>query len=193
MRELSLHVLDIAENAIASGARHLRISIEESLADDSLVITIQDDGCGMDKATLARVREPFFTTRTTRDVGLGVPLLAAAAERCGGGIEIVSTPGEGTSVTARFKRSHIDRAPLGDMAGALMSILLYSSDESLELWYEHRIDDCVFVFDTHEVRDLLGDVSLGDAAVRRWLSKHLSRCEQELKEQSCPRLGLSTN
>jgi len=187
MRELALHVLDIAENAIAAGARQLRITIGESVAEDSLVIAIEDDGHGMDEATLAKVREPFFTTRTTRDVGLGVPLLAAAAERCAGSMEIVSAPREGTSVRARFQRSHIDRAPLGDMAGALMSVLLRSPDESLELRYEHRIDDWVFAFDTREVRDLLGDVSLGDPAVRRWLSEHLSRCEQELKEQSCPR------
>jgi anti-sigma regulatory factor (Ser/Thr protein kinase) len=187
MRELALHVLDIAENAIVAGAHQLRIRIVESLAEDSLVITVEDDGPGMDSATLAKVREPFFTTRTTRDVGLGVPLLAASAERCAGGVEIASAPGEGTSVLARFQHSHIDRAPLGDMAGALMSILLRSPDESLELRYEHRIDDWVFAFDTREVRDLLGDVSLGDTAVRRWLSAHLSRCEQELKEQSCPR------
>ena len=102
-------------------------------------------------------------------------------------MEIVSAPGEGTRVLARFQRSHIDRAPLGDMAGALMSVLLRSPDESLELRYEHHIDDWVFAFDTREARDLLGDMSLGDPAVRRWLSEHLSRCEQELKEQSCPR------
>lgn len=191
MRELSLHVLDIAENAIAAGARHLHISIEESLVQDSLVITIQDDGHGMDEATLARVREPFFTTRATRDVGLGVPLLAEVAERCGGGLEIVSSPGQGTTLVASFRHSHIDRAPLGDMAGTLISIMLRSPD--LELIYEHHIDDWEFTFDTRELRDLLGDMPLGDAAVVRWLSKHLTRCEQELKEQSCPRSDLSTN
>jgi anti-sigma regulatory factor (Ser/Thr protein kinase) len=192
MRELSLHLLDIAENAIAAGARHLHISIIESLATDSLVITIQDDGCGMDAETLAKVRTPFYTTRTTRDVGLGIPLLAAAAERSGGGLEISSAPSVGTTVVARFQRSHIDRAPLGDVAGALMAILLRSADEGLGLTYEHRMDEWVFAFDTRELRDLLGDVSPGDAAVRRWLSEYLARCEQELKEQSCPRSDLST-
>ncbi len=192
MRELSLHLLDIAENAIAAGARHLHISIIESLATDSLVITVQDDGCGMDAETLAKVRTPFYTTRTTRDVGLGIPFLAAAAERCGGGLEISSEPGVGTTVVARFQHSHIDRAPLGDVAGALMAILLRGSDVGLELTYEHRVDDWEFTFDTRELRDLLGDVSLGDTTVRRWLSEYLARCEQELKEQSCPRSDLST-
>ncbi|MGI6380656.1 MAG: ATP-binding protein [Anaerolineae bacterium] len=192
MRELSLHLLDIAENAIAAGARHLHISISESLATDSLVMTVQDDGCGMDAETLAKVRTPFFTTRTTRDVGLGIPFLAAAAERCGGGLEISSELGVGTTVVARFQRSHIDRAPLGDVAGALMAILLRGDDERLRLTYEHRIEEWVFAFDTRELHDLLGGMSPGDAAVRRWLSEYLARCEQELKEQSCPRSDLST-
>ena len=192
MRELSLRLLVIADNATAPGARHLPISISESLATDSLVMTVQDDGCGMDAETLAKVRTPFFTTRTTRDVGLGIPFLAAAAERCGGGLEISSELGVGTTVVARFQRSHIDRAPLGDVAGALMAILLRGDDERLRLTYEHRIDEWVFSFDTRELHDLLAGMSPGDAAVRRWLSEYLARCEQELKEQSCPRSDLST-
>jgi signal transduction histidine kinase len=100
----------------------VRIDVVEDHAADIMTITVADDGSGMDAETAQRIRDPFVTSRTTREVGLGIPLFAAAAERCGGRLEIISAPGVGTTVRAIFGLSHIDRAPLGDMAGTLMAL-----------------------------------------------------------------------
>ena len=112
MRELSMHILDIAQNSIAAGAKMVRIDVVEDHAADTMTITVADDGSGMDAGTAQRIRDPFVTSRTTREVGLGIPLFAAAAERCGGRLEIISAPGVGTTVRIVFELSHIDRAPL---------------------------------------------------------------------------------
>jgi hypothetical protein len=134
-----------------------------------------------------RVRDPFYTTRSTRHVGLGIPLLEAAAKRCAGGLNIQSTLGEGTMVTATFQHSHIDRAPLGDMPGTLMCILL--RQESFDLNYTHQIVGVsgrrVFELDTGQVKQQLGDVPLSHPAVRRWLSEYIAQGENGLKEKEC--------
>ena len=119
MKELSLHILDIAQNSVKAGATLIQITIEEDTVADTLRITVADNGCGMDKDLLQRVRDPFTTTRTTRKVGMGIPLLEAAAVQCGGGLDIQSQPGVGTTLTAWFGLSHIDRAPVGDMPGTM--------------------------------------------------------------------------
>ena len=116
MKELSLNILDITENSVKAGATLTEISINET--EDKLVISIKDDGCGMSEETVRSVTDPFYTTRTTRSVGLGIPLFKLAAEQTGGGLEIVSDTGEhhGTTVTARFYKNHLDFTPLGDVA-----------------------------------------------------------------------------
>jgi signal transduction histidine kinase len=122
MEELSLHVLDIAENSIAAGAKRVEIRIEEDPAADWLTIEITDDGAGMTEEQLQRATDPFFTTRTTRRVGLGLPLLQQAALAAGGDLQIHSAPGRGTQVTARFRYSHLDRQPMGDLRSTLMTL-----------------------------------------------------------------------
>jgi hypothetical protein len=183
MRELSLHILDVAENAIQAGACHVKLSIVENLYADQLVITVQDDGRGMDAETAARVRDPFFTTRSTRHVGLGIPLFAAAAARCAGGLEIQSALGKGTTVTATFQHSHIDRAPLGDMSSTLMCILMRREDLTLD--YRHCIvkgsSERIFELDTGQIKDQLGDVPLSHPEVRKWLGEFVAQGEQDLR------------
>ena len=117
MKELSLHLLDIAQNSIAAGARHVDLTVEE--AGDRITLTVADDGCGMSPEFLAQVTDPFTTTRTTRKVGLGLPLLRLAAEQTGGALEVESREGVGTTVTAVFHAGHIDCPPLGDMAATV--------------------------------------------------------------------------
>ncbi len=112
MKELSLHILDIVENSISAHARNITVDIAEYTNADLLQIGIKDDGVGMDTDTVAKLIDPFFTSRTTRRVGLGIPLLKAAAESCNGSFEISSFPGKGTEVIVKFQRSHIDRMPL---------------------------------------------------------------------------------
>lgn len=182
MRELSLHILDIVQNSLEAGATHITIEIDEDLAEDRLTIRVMDNGRGMDAETLRRVTDPFFTTRTTRKVGLGLPLLKAAAEQCNGRLTIQSAPGQGTTVTAEFQHSHIDRAPLGDMPASLMTILL--AEQPVEVRYVHRVNERQFVLDTRELREALGDVPLTHPKVRQWLYEYLRQGEAGLWDAS---------
>jgi anti-sigma regulatory factor (Ser/Thr protein kinase) len=184
VRELSLHILDVVENAVEAGARHVALAIVEDLDTDVLTIRVRDDGRGMAAETLRRVRDPFFTTRTTRHVGLGIPLLASATERCGGSLTIDSQPGSGTSVVATFQHSHIDRAPLGDLPGTLICVLM--RDDELRLVYRHAViehgKERSFGLDTAEVAEALGGLPRSLPAVREWLSGLVAEGETQLKE-----------
>jgi anti-sigma regulatory factor (Ser/Thr protein kinase) len=123
MEDLSLHVLDIAENAIVAGATRIAVTIEEDESRDLLTIRVDDDGPGMNAEDLRRAPDPFFSTKGKR-TGLGLPLLAQAAEQCGGSLTVSSVPGKGTKVVARFRHCHIDRPPLTNMAGTLAVLVL---------------------------------------------------------------------
>lgn len=179
MRELSLHILDALENSVEAGATNIDLLIEESLESDSLTITIKDNGRGMTEEFARQVLNPFVTTRTTRHVGLGLPLFAAAARRCNGDLQIRSARGAGTTVSASFQLSHIDRAPLGDIADSLIAVIL--SDRAVDIAYMHRVDGRSFSLDTAEVRRELGDVPLSQPAVRLWLQSTLAEGVAELQ------------
>ena len=171
MRELALHLLDVAQNALEAGATRVAIEIDEDLQADRLTIRVADNGRGMDAELVARVQDPFTTTRTTRRVGLGLPLLAAATRRCAGDLEIVSQPGQGTVVTATFQHSHIDRAPLGNVRSTLVTVLL--ADPALELTYRHRVGEREFAFSAAEVRQQLDGVPLSVGPVIQWIGEYL--------------------
>jgi signal transduction histidine kinase len=177
MRELSLHILDLLQNSLEAGATLVELVIEEDLAADQLVITVRDNGRGMDEATLAHVLDPFYTTRKTRQVGLGIPLFQAAAERCSGSLTITSQVGKGTVVKAVFQHSHIDRAPLGDMIGTLLAFVLGGV---CDLSYAHRVNDQQFTLNTAEIRAELGEVSLSHPVVREWLREYIDEGEGSL-------------
>lgn len=183
MRELSLHILDALENSLEAGATVIELTIEEDLALDRLTITIRDNGRGMSEAQLARIFDPFFTTRSTRHVGLGIPLFKAAAERCNGDLTVTSQLEEGTTLQATFQHSHIDRAPLGDMTGTLLAIILSGS---CDVHYVHRADahptgGGEFEFHTADMRAELGEVPLMHPAVRKWLQEFIAEGEKELR------------
>ncbi len=167
MRELSLHLLDIAENGVSAGAQNITITIVEDLRTDRLHLTVEDDGRGMDAAMVEQVTNPFITTRTTRKVGLGIPLLKLAAEMCNGGLTVESTPNVGTTVNVDFQRSHIDRMPLGDVAGTMLSLLVGWPQVHWVLRY--RVDDEEFVFDDAPIKEELGDLPLSDPEVLKFL------------------------
>jgi hypothetical protein len=190
MLELALHALDMLRNAVEAGATRVELTITEDEPADRLTITISDNGRGMDDETIRRALNPFYTTRTTRHVGLGLPLTAAAAETAGGGLAIRSCPGEGTTVEAAFQLSHPDRQPLGDMAATLLAFLL--SDSAPELRYCHRVSrrggvipSCVaereFSFDAAAIRSELDGVPLNHPLVARWLADYLAEGERELR------------
>jgi anti-sigma regulatory factor (Ser/Thr protein kinase) len=180
MRELSLHALDLLQNAVEAGARVVDVRVDEDLAADRLTMVVADDGRGMDADTARRALDPFFTTRTTRHVGLGLPLFAAAARRCDGDLAVESEPGRGTRVTATFRRSHVDRAPLGDMPGSLLAFLLGPGDNGTRLRYRHRVGDAVFEFDSAAVRDEVGDVPFAYPPLRDWLRDYIAEGEAGL-------------
>lgn len=158
MQDLSLHILDIVENSLSAGAHRVEIRIEEDLEADRMTIEIVDDGFGMDEAMLKQALDPFFTTKTVRRVGLGLPLLAEACRACEGELGLQSRPGKGTTVRATFQHSHIDRKPLGHMGDTLVTLI--AGHPEVDLLYEHRKDGKVFSLDTREIKSDLGDVPL---------------------------------
>lgn len=172
MRELSLHILDALENSVEAGATRIELLIEENLKSDTLTIVIKDNGRGMTEEFARQVLDPFVTTRTTRHVGLGLPLFAAAARRCNGDLRIQSTPRVGTTLMATFQHSHIDRAPLGDIASSLIAVLM--SKHPVDIRYRHTVDDRSFELNTEEVRRELGNVPLSHPLVRGWLESVLA-------------------
>ena len=184
MKELSLHLLDVAKNSTAAGAGHVSIALDE--ADDGwLTITIDDDGRGMDPEFLAQVTDPFTTTRTTRKVGLGLPLLRLTAEQTGGSLDIRSEVGKGTTVTAHFWRRHMDCPPLGDLAGAVALLIQGSPD--VELTYRHATPKGEAALSTAELREILGDdISLAEPEVFAWIQDYLTEQEYETAVEADP-------
>lgn len=178
MKELSLNLLDIAQNSISAGARCLDLAVEE--AGGLITLTVKDDGRGMSPEFLAAVTDPFTTTRTTRKVGLGLPLLRMACEQTGGRLDIQSEVGKGTLVTATFHADHIDCPPLGDMA-ATVALLAQGAPDGLEITYLRRTEKGEFRFDTRQVREILGpDVPLSAPEVAAWVKEYVESSDKEL-------------
>jgi hypothetical protein len=134
----------------------------------------------MDPHALQHALDPFFTTRTTRHVGLGLPLLAAAARRCEGDLSVQSALGWGTEVKATFRHGHLDRAPLGNLPRTLLAFLLYGDGTGADLRYQHHLEDRLFQLDTAAIRSELGQVPLSYPAVRAWLYDYIAEGEAQL-------------
>ena len=171
MEDLALHILDIAQNSLEAGAGEIEIEVSENLRDDQMIIRVRDNGRGMDSEMLAKATDPFFTTRTTRRVGLGLPLMAAASKAAGGGLTIDSRPGEGTTITATFRHGHIDRAPLGDIEATLLVLL--AGQPNKDILFRHRIEDRFFELDSRDFRAADIDLSspIGLAILREAIRK----------------------
>lgn len=178
MKELALHILDIAQNSIRAGAGEIRISISESSADDLLTVIISDNGKGMDQETLHKAADPFFTSRKTRRVGLGLPLLSMNAALSGGEMQITSSPGVGTAVTASFRLSHIDRPPVGDIGGTVS--FLITANPSINIAYIYSADGQSWGVTTQEIRDALGETSITDLKVVKYLREMITENTNEL-------------
>lgn len=156
----------------------MELTVIENTEEDILKFTISDNGCGMPPEVLKRVTDPFATSRTTRKVGMGIPLLKLAAENTGGGIELSSEVGVGTVITATFGYRHIDRQPLGNMAETILGIV--TAYEETDFVYIHRVNDKKYKFDTREIKTVLGGVSLKEPDVTMWLKGYLEENETEL-------------
>lgn len=179
MNDLSMHILDIVQNSISAGATLVTLTVDESPAEDLLTIAVGDNGRGMTPEQVSRLSDPFFTSRTTRKVGMGIPLLMDSARQSGGDVRIESEPGKGTEVTAVFGYSNIDRPPLGDVANALM--LLVSSNPALDFLFTYRYNGEEYLFDTVDVREILGDDALKDLTIIRNLEEMIKDNMREIR------------
>lgn len=157
MKDLASHIMDIVQNSVRAQASKIEIIVCEDYEKDIFIIEIRDNGCGMDEATLKRVRDPFFTSRTVRKVGLGIPLLQQNAERTGGKVDITSEVGKGTNITAYFRHSNVDRPPLGDIAETLG--LLTAANPDIHFIYNHTTNQGQYSFDTEEIKEVLDGIS----------------------------------
>lgn len=167
MKELALHIQDIAENSIRAGASLIEIHIRENPELNRMTITLQDNGCGMDEETVQKAVNPFYTTKTVRRVGMGLSMFKQAAEQAGGRFMIESSPGKGTRVEAEFVLNHVDRQPLGDMAGAVVALLM--TDENIDILYRHSMNGDDFILDTRVIRETLEDVSVCEPQVLQFI------------------------
>jgi hypothetical protein len=175
--ELSLHILDVVENSTRAGAKAVYITIIEDTSRDILSLEIRDDGSGMSEDVLKKALDPFFTTKTVRNIGLGLPMLAQAAERTEGKFIIESKGGEGTRVVAEFKLSHIDRQPLGDIASTLVTLIAGNTD--VDFIYRHQRNDREYILDTRDVKREIDDVPINHVEVLNFIREHI---EDGLKE-----------
>jgi len=178
MKEISLHILDVVQNSLEAKAMLIEIDIVEDHKENLLLISMKDNGVGMDETQTSNVLDSFFTTRTTRKVGLGLPLFAQAARECGGDLKIQSEKGRGTIVTASFVLSHIDRAPLGSMSDTMVSLVALHPD--VDFVYRHCVDDKEFLFDTKIIKDTLEEVPINYPKVLNWIKTYIDEGVREI-------------
>ena len=172
LEDLSQHILDIAENSLNAGASKVEIAVERDAARNILSLSVKDDGRGMDKETVSKVLDPFYTTRTTRRVGLGLPFLKQSAELCGGFLRLDSEPGKGTTLEAAFALDAIDRPPMGNIPSTLVTLL--AGSPAVHWTYRHVCDGRIFNFDSNEVVAVLEDPEmLRSVEVALWLRDFL--------------------
>jgi anti-sigma regulatory factor (Ser/Thr protein kinase) len=178
LKELSLHLLDLVQNSIEAGASKIEIKIDEDFKRDILLIEVSDNGRGMSEEQITEVLDPFYTTRKTRHIGLGLPLLLEACRRCDGNLEIHSHPGKGTTIQATFRHSHIDRAPLGNIPSVLMAVLF--AENKTDWLYIHKVNQEEFRLESSEIRKELVDIPITHPKVRNWLLDFLNKGEKGL-------------
>ena len=179
MQELSLNILDVAQNSVKAGASLITIAVEEDEQEDLLIIAIGDNGCGMTPQQVDRVTDPFYTTRTTRKVGLGIPFYSMQAKMTGGDFSIRSKVGEGTTVTAAFVTDHIDCLPLGDINATVVSLIQCNPD--IDFVFARRIDDREFEMDTRVFREVLEGVPLNTPEVIAYIGEYLAEQTQMIQ------------
>ena len=180
MEDISLHILDLAENGIRAGADLIRIEVREDTTADSLTVEIEDNGRGMTQEYLCKVFDPFVTTRTTRKVGLGLSLFRQSVEEAEGRMTLTSSPGNGARLVAEMKRSHIDRKPMGDLAGTVLCLIEGNSD--IDFIFEYSVDDRHYCLDTREIRCVIDDIPINNPSVVRFISDSLKTGIRDTKQ-----------
>jgi len=171
VEDICFHLVDLVQNSVAAGATTIRLDIEESVNQDRLTLKIADNGHGMDASTLEKVQDPFFTTKSFKKVGLGIPLLKATAQACRGDFSIHSHVGQGTEVQARMEQSHLDCPPLGDLEATLLSLLV--SLDKIDLQFFYRSDRGEFIISTGAIRQQVGELHFSHPEVYRFLREFI--------------------
>lgn len=178
MKELSLHILDIVQNSITAEAKEVDIQVLEDERSNEMVIRVVDDGRGMSPEVAQKALDPYHTSRTTRRVGMGLPLFRHTAEQAGGHLEILSEVGKGSTVEARMQYDHVDRPELGDMAGVLS--LLIGSNPHLRFRYHHRKNEREYLLDTREINEALEGTPISDPGIIRYIREMIREHIEEL-------------
>jgi hypothetical protein len=182
MKDLSLHILDIVQNAITAGASLIRIGITEDMVNNRCSITVSDNGRGMTAEQVEKVRDPYFTSRTTRKVGMGIPLFEQTSRQAGGALLIESEPGVGTTIEADMVHDHIDRPAWGDLPGVIS--MLAGANPELDFVYRHEKDDREFLFDTKEIKEVLEGMPLSELPVMKYMKQMIAEGLDELDQPS---------
>jgi hypothetical protein len=182
MLELAAHILDIAENSVRAGASLIEISVVEDSKKDLLTIGIADNGHGMSKETVKKIFDPFYTTKTVRRIGLGIPLLANAAETAGGRLHVESKENTGTRIKATFVLGHLDRQPMGDIINTLVILIAGNSD--IDFFYKHRHNDRRFILDTRQIRKTIEDVPINHPEILKYIRSMLEEGLSEIKSEA---------
>jgi len=182
MNELSLYLLDIMQNSIKAKATLINLDIIKDIDEDKLTIKIVDNGCGMSEEVLSKVLSPFYTTRTTRKVGLGLPLFKELAELCEGSFKIESKEGVGTTLTATFRLNNIDLPPFGNWVDTFYILVI--NDEDVDIKYNHKVikdnETKEFVFDTIEIKNILDGMSIKDFSLMQWAKDYIKNGLEEI-------------
>ena len=176
MEDLSLHILDIVENSVAAEADIIEIRIFEDKEKDLLSLEIIDNGVGMDKETVKKALDPFYTSKTVRRFGFGLPLLSEAAKAANGHLSIESKKGEGTKIKADFKYSHIDRQPLGDINQTIITLII--GNPEVDLVYVHKKNDHEYCVDTREIKRELNQTPINSPAGIRMIREYLKKIQK---------------
>lgn len=182
MTEISLNILDIAENSVTAGAKLICITVDADFSKNCLTVIISDNGCGMTSEQIEKVTDPFYTTRTTRKVGLGVPFFKAAAKTAGGSFKITSKVGVGTEITATFEINNIDRMPLGDIVSTIHTLVIQHLD--VDFLFTYKVNKKSFVMNTAEFREILGDIPFNTPDVSNYIRNFLRENVSEVNGEN---------
>lgn len=170
MREISLHLMDIIQNSIDAGASLIIINMDISTLNNRLMLSVEDNGCGIEPKMIEKIKDPFVTSRKTRKVGLGISLFEAACIRCGGNLTIDSLKNLGTKVAAVMEYNHIDRAPIGRIEDTIVSFIMVSG---IEIVYKHRFNLNEFIFDSRKIKEIVGN-DIMNIDIINWIKEYIA-------------------
>lgn len=179
MQDLAMHILDIAYNSIRAQASEITVTYRDSTIANKITITIQDNGCGLSELQIQQVTNPFYTTRTTRRVGMGVALFQGLAQQCDGQFSLTSQVNLGTTIQVSVRKDHWDTPPQGDLAQTMQTLI--QADPTIHFQFNMVLDTKTFTFDTKEIQAILTDeVSLSEPTILLWIQEYIHQGISEL-------------